>query len=96
MSQLVFNYKSRMKKVRFLIEENGLDYVLLTNLQNLYWLSGTAQYGLLLIHKINYISSGYSLEKQRLLRYFSNSNLAIFLFFAQRLMEGFVRILLTT
>jgi len=51
MSKPLFDYKSRLNKVRSLIEENELDYALITNLQNLYWLSGTAQYGLLLVHK---------------------------------------------
>ena len=51
MSEVLFDYESRMKKVRSLLEENNLDYALLTNLQNIYWLSGTAQYGVLLIHK---------------------------------------------
>ena len=53
MSQLLFDYDARLKKVRNLIEKNNLDYVLITNLQNLYWLSGTAQYGVLLIHKVD-------------------------------------------
>lgn len=53
MPEVLFDYESRMKKVRSLIEENKLDYVLITNLQNLYWLSGTAQYGMLLVHKTN-------------------------------------------
>ncbi|MHA1343220.1 MAG: M24 family metallopeptidase [Promethearchaeota archaeon] len=42
-----------MKKVMELIEYNNFDYILITNIQNLYWLSGTAQYGVLLIHKEN-------------------------------------------
>jgi Xaa-Pro aminopeptidase len=51
MSSLEFDYDSRIKKVKRLLEENNLDFILITNLQNLYWLTGTAQYGLLLIPK---------------------------------------------
>ena len=53
MSVNQFDYKSRMNKVISLIEKIDLDYVLITNLQNLYWLSGTAQYGVFLIDKDN-------------------------------------------
>ena len=53
MSTLQFNFNSRQKKVMSVIEKNNLDYILITNLQNLYWVSGTAQYGVLLIHKEN-------------------------------------------
>ncbi|MHA1292654.1 MAG: M24 family metallopeptidase [Promethearchaeota archaeon] len=48
-----FDFGSRLKKVMELIEYNNFDYILITNIQNLYWLSGTAQYGVLLIHKEN-------------------------------------------
>ncbi len=44
-------YDARIKKLVSFIEKNDLDYILITNLQNLYWLSGTAQYGVLLIHE---------------------------------------------
>lgn len=53
MSQNEFNFKLRIKKVLAFIEKNNLDYILITNLQNLYWLSGTGQYGVMLIHKKN-------------------------------------------
>jgi len=53
MPEVLFDYESRLKKVRSLLEKDNLDFVLITNLQNLYWLSGTAQYGMLLIHKNN-------------------------------------------
>lgn len=51
MSNQGFNYRNRLKKVNSLIEKEKLDYVLITNLQNLYWLSGTGQYGVLLLSK---------------------------------------------
>ncbi len=47
----LFNYEIRFKKTFNLIEEEELDYILITNLQNLYWLTGTAQYGVLLLSK---------------------------------------------
>ncbi|MEJ2251185.1 MAG: Xaa-Pro peptidase family protein [Candidatus Lokiarchaeota archaeon] len=49
MSSLEFNFNSRIQKVKNLIKEKDLDYILITNLQNLYWLSASAQYGILLI-----------------------------------------------
>jgi Xaa-Pro aminopeptidase len=51
MSNSHFDYKGRVKKVLNLLEKNDIDYALISNLQNLYWLTGTAQYGLLLISK---------------------------------------------
>ncbi|TXT58735.1 MAG: hypothetical protein BAJALOKI2v1_310023 [Promethearchaeota archaeon] len=51
MSSAQFNYQRRLKKVYNLLEIKNIDYALITNLQNLYWLTGTAQYGMLLIGK---------------------------------------------
>jgi Xaa-Pro dipeptidase len=51
MSSSHFDYKERLRKVSNLLEKNDIDYALISNLQNLYWLTGTAQYGLLLISK---------------------------------------------
>ena len=53
MSKEEFDFRLRLKKVVSLIERNNLDYIIITNLQNLFWISGTAQYGVLLIHKEN-------------------------------------------
>ncbi|TFF98730.1 MAG: aminopeptidase P family protein [Promethearchaeota archaeon] len=46
-----FNHKVRLKKVYKLLDRTNLDYAIITNIQNLYWLSGTAQYGTLIISK---------------------------------------------
>ncbi|MBN1802696.1 MAG: aminopeptidase P family protein [Candidatus Lokiarchaeota archaeon] len=46
-----FDFNMRLKKVCLFMEKNELDYLIITNLQNLYWLSGTGQYGVLLIPK---------------------------------------------
>ena len=44
-----FNYEARLEQAYTLLEDHNLDYGIITNIQNLYWLSGTAQYGNLLI-----------------------------------------------
>ncbi|MBD3255425.1 MAG: M24 family metallopeptidase [Candidatus Lokiarchaeota archaeon] len=49
MTTMGFDYESRIKKVKQFIDRKNLDYVIVTNLQNLYWLTGTAQYGSLLL-----------------------------------------------
>ncbi|MHA1147423.1 MAG: M24 family metallopeptidase [Promethearchaeota archaeon] len=51
MSSSHFNYSLRMQKILSFIESYSLDYLIITNLQNIFWLSGTAQYGVLLIHR---------------------------------------------
>ena len=48
-----FNHQMRIDKVRAFVEENNLDYILFTNIQNIYWLTGTGQYGVLLFDRIN-------------------------------------------
>ncbi|TFF92595.1 MAG: aminopeptidase P family protein [Promethearchaeota archaeon] len=49
MSQFCFNYENRINKTRELLQKFELDFIIITNIQNLYWLSGTAQYGVLLL-----------------------------------------------
>lgn len=49
MSHYKFNFQSRVNKVKSFIEHSELDFLIITNIQNLYWLSGTAQYGVLLL-----------------------------------------------
>ncbi|MBD3213869.1 MAG: M24 family metallopeptidase [Candidatus Lokiarchaeota archaeon] len=49
MSDYEFDYASRIQKVRALLERLELNFIIITNIQNLYWLSGTAQYGVLLL-----------------------------------------------
>ncbi len=51
MDEYGFKYKARLQKVYHLLDKLKLDYILITNIQNLYWLSGTAQYGILIIAK---------------------------------------------
>lgn len=51
MSSNDYDYNSRLQKIFSLLERLYLDYVIITNIQNLYWLSGTAQYGTLIISK---------------------------------------------
>ena len=51
MSFSEFEYNSRLKKLNNFIHAHNLDYILLTNLQNIFYYSGTAQYGILLINK---------------------------------------------
>ncbi|MFX1236527.1 MAG: M24 family metallopeptidase [Promethearchaeota archaeon] len=48
---LAFDYSNRLLKVRIFMEERNLDCILITNLQNIYWLSGTGQYAIMLIPK---------------------------------------------
>jgi len=51
MVETEFNYETRLEKAYSLLERQDLDYGIITNIQNLYWLSGTAQYGSLLLSK---------------------------------------------
>lgn len=51
MVEIEFKYKTRLEKAYSLLERQDLDYGIITNIQNLYWLSGTAQYGSLLLSK---------------------------------------------
>ncbi len=48
---LSYDYEARMQKVYSLMDNRNLDYIFITNIQNLYWLSGTSQYGTLIISK---------------------------------------------
>lgn len=44
-----FDYESRLDKTKALMKRLELNFLIITNIQNLYWLSGTAQYGVLVL-----------------------------------------------
>lgn len=47
--KIEFDFPSRIKAVQKLMDKKNIDVLFLTNLSNIYWLTGTAQYGNLIV-----------------------------------------------